>query len=113
MTIRFQIFLMMFPLRLLIIKNLFLRKAPQHAAGTVRLLLLFSKLISCVVARSFATIGDIESSIHAQNDVQIYDDDLHGEVEDIEAPLVLVPSRMVEWSRVLELRTASEGSSEA
>ena len=40
-------------------------------------------------------------------------DNLHGEIEEIEAPLVVVPSRVVNWSRGLEHCATAEGSPEA
>jgi len=110
MTIRFHIFLMLSFLKVLIIRTFFLRQEPLRAVGTLRLLLLVSNPAPNIVTRALATIWDVESSVHVQDDVQVYDDDLHSEVEDIEAPFVLVPSRIVNWSGVLELRTTAEGS---
>ena len=40
-------------------------------------------------------------------------DNLHGKVEEIEAPLVVVPSRVVDWSRGLERCAATECCPEA
>ena len=50
---------------------------------------------TAVITSSFATVRNMESSIHTDKDVKVDDNRLNSKIEEIVTPLGIVPSRIV------------------
>lgn len=103
--------------RRLIIKDLLLRQDSRHAAcALTRRIFRYSFLIILalcdVVSRAFAPIRNMETSVNSKDDIEKYDNDLDGEIEEIEAPLRIIPGWIISWPRVFVVCRCSEACPE-
>lgn len=96
-----------------VVKGLLLGEYTMDARATVLFHLILLPRPGRIIARRAAAVGNMEPAIHPQRRVQDDDEQLDGEVEDVEARLAMVPSRVVAGARGLDVRADAEGRPEA
>ena len=65
-----------------------------------------------IITWAFAPIRNMETSVNAKYDIEKYDNDLDGEIEEIEAPLGIIPSWIISWPWILVVGRCPEACPE-
>ncbi len=96
-----------------VVKGPSLRGYSIDARALVLLHLVLLPRRSRIMARRVAAVPDVEPAIYPERGVHDEDEQLDGEVEDVEARLAVVPGRVVEGAGALDVRPRAERRAEA